>query len=216
MLRLYLVRHGQTAWNATARHQGQTDIPLDDVGRRQSMALRPRLATIPFDAIYSSALHRARETAALLVPDKEQDIIALPELNEISYGAWEGFTREEIAALFPAAWRHYEAAQDEGRPTDGETRSELRTRVVAALRRIESDHPGGGQVLVATHGGTMRMMIAATLGTEVPIYRHLRFDNASLSIVDLPHRAADEQTSAPRGVVTLLNDTAHLGPVPPL
>jgi broad specificity phosphatase PhoE len=206
MVRLYLVRHGQTSWNAQRRYQGQTDIPLDEIGRTQIAALCPRLAALPFATVYASALSRAYETAALLhvcdVPGQPHTIICLPALNEMSYGQWESHTREEIAQLFPDNWHRYRRDPVGEAPLGGESRGAFHSRVLAGLREIVDRHPSGGDMLLAVHGGTLRAIVTHILQMDLHGYRRLRFDNASLSIVDV-----HEDLS---GVVTLLNDTAHL------
>lgn len=206
MVRLYLVRHGQTSWNAQRRYQGQTDIPLDGVGRRQIAGLCPRLAALPFATIYTSALSRAYETAALLnacdVSGQPRIMISLPALNEMSYGQWESHTREEIALLFPDNWQRYRGDPIEEAPIGGESRRIFHDRVVGGLREIVDRHSSGGDVLLAVHGGTLRAIVTQILQMDLHGHRRLRFDNASLSIVDVREDLS--------GVVTLLNDTAHL------
>ena len=97
MLRLILVRHGQTDWNAQARYQGQADIPLNDVGRRQAAAVAQRLASEEIDILFASDLRRAWETGTAIATARGQTLLAEPRLREMDFGQWQGLTHAEIA-----------------------------------------------------------------------------------------------------------------------
>jgi broad specificity phosphatase PhoE len=136
----------------------------------------------------------------------------------MSYGDWEGHTREEIGALFPENWARYQADPAAERPSHGETRAELHARVVGALLDILAESAPGGQILLAAHGGTLRAIVAEVLGLALSGYRYFHFDNASLSILDLrlpagPEGRASGRPSGLNGAILLLDDTAHLEPV---
>ena len=144
MATLLLARHGETDWNRDGRWQGWADPPLNDLGRAQAAALAEQLRTTPFDAVYSSDLRRAHETAEILAAPHGVPIVVDPALREIDVGSWSGLTRAEIAVRFP-----------NGDRPDGETHEQHAARVRAAVTRIARDHPGG-RVLVVGHGGTIR------------------------------------------------------------
>src|SRR5258707_25461 len=150
---ILLVRHGETDWNRERRVQGHSDIPLNDVGRAQAEALAKELQGERFDAVYSSALERARETAQIAVTATGLRVHELADLREKHFGSWEGLTDEVIRARFPEART--------GAWGDGETTDEMSTRVVAALRGIATEHPDA-TVLVATHGGPIRAALRAS------------------------------------------------------
>src|SRR5690349_15996562 len=101
MTTLLLARHGETDWNREGRWQGWADPPLNELGRRQATRLAEQLRTIPFDAVYSSDLRRAHETAEILAAPHAVPIVVDPALREIDIGSWSGLTRAEIAARFP-------------------------------------------------------------------------------------------------------------------
>jgi probable phosphoglycerate mutase len=146
---LFLVRHGQSTWNAESRWQGQADPPLTALGEQQARAAAERLATAdPFDAIWASDLVRARRTAEL-VADHLGLVVQLDErLRERDAGEWTGLTRPEIEARYPGAL----AARQS--PPGFELDEPLLARVVPALRAIAAGD--GGRVLVVTHGGIVR------------------------------------------------------------
>jgi len=144
MTTLLLARHGETDWNREGRWQGWADPPLNDTGRAQARHLAGELRAVPFDAVYSSDLRRAHETAEILAAPHGVPVVVDPGLREIDIGSWSGLTRAEIAERFP----------DGARP-DGETHEEHAARVRAAVGRIARDHLGD-RILLVGHGGTIR------------------------------------------------------------
>jgi broad specificity phosphatase PhoE len=149
---LLLARHGETDWNRERRWQGHADTELNDVGRAQARALAGELAAQPPDAVYTSDLSRARETAQIVAAELGLPVVVDPRLREVDVGSWSGLTSTEISERFPGAAR------------PGETNEALGERVVAALCDIAAAHDGG-TVLVLTHGGAMRAAWLASGGT---------------------------------------------------
>jgi broad specificity phosphatase PhoE len=153
MARLLLVRHGESTWNATGRWQGWADPPLSDLGRAQAEAAAP--AAAPVDAVVSSDLQRALETAELMAAVLEVDGVHVErDLRERDVGDFTGLTRAEIEERWPGALSSGNAsiARD---PRFGETVEALATRVNAALARLAATF-AGQRVLVVTHGGVVR------------------------------------------------------------
>jgi phosphoserine phosphatase len=179
---ILLARHGQSDWNASRRWQGHADRPLTEKGREQARALANRLAHIELDAVYSSDLQRAADTAADVARAQGLEVVELPELREVDVGSWSGLTRAEAEERFPegfARWR-------EGFPgwDDGESYDTMAERVLDAMLGIAEEHEDG-RVLVVSHGGPIRAIHAAALGLDVHAYRRLRpvEPNARLSAV---------------------------------
>ena len=141
---ILLARHGETDWNREGRWQGWADPPLNATGRAQARTLAAELRATPFDAVYSSDLRRASETAEIVAAPDGVPVVLDPDLREIDIGSWSGLTRAEIGERFP----------DGSRP-DGETHEQQARRVRTAVVRIARGHPGG-RVLVVGHGGTIR------------------------------------------------------------
>ena len=153
MTTLLLVRHGETDWNAEGRLQGQTDRPLSDYGRRQARKLAEELEGEELEAIYSSDLARARETAEIVGERLGLPVELDPDLREKDWGTWEGLTsveRDRVEFV-------------------GETTQAHQERILRALRRISERHPGEGSVLVVTHGGSMRRVQVAAVGMAMPV-----------------------------------------------
>src|SRR3990170_2413628 len=110
MTRLFLVRHGATEWNLNKRAQGQADVPLAREGRLQATDTAERLARMDIDAIYTSDLSSARDTAHAIAAAHGLDVIEDPDLREIDQGDWTGLTPDEIRERWPDRWgpaRHY-------------------------------------------------------------------------------------------------------------
>jgi broad specificity phosphatase PhoE len=146
MTTLLLARHGETDWNHEGRWQGWADRPLNETGRGQARELAEQLRSTPFDAVYSSDLKRAHETAEIVARPHGVPVVVDPGLREIDIGSWSGLTRAEIDERFP-----------DGTRPDGETREQHAARVLAAVDRIARANVGR-RVLIVTHGGTLRTL----------------------------------------------------------
>jgi probable phosphoglycerate mutase len=157
---LYLVRHGETDWNAEGRWQGHTDQPLNARGREQARALAERLRDAGLSAVVSSDLLRARETAMIVA---ETLGLALdyvdPDLRERTIGVFEGLTRADCERLHPEAWAAWVAHKHP--PPGAEGHQPLAERVTVAIGRAAARmlRPPGPLLLV-THGGAMRAALA--------------------------------------------------------
>jgi broad specificity phosphatase PhoE len=200
MVRLILVRHGETTWNDQARYQGQEDVPLSARGRVESECLADRLVCERIAAIYSSDLIRAKETAETIAIRLSTTVMLEPRLREARLGEWQGLTYEEVRRL------HFNQADPlpcyavEQPPSDGESLRQLQTRVMAAVQEIAARH-SDESVLLVTHGACLRALICGWLGIELSAYWKLRFDSGSVS----------EASVSPAGAVLVrLNDTSHL------
>ncbi len=204
--RLLLVRHGATTLSAEDRFAGAVDAPLADVGRAQAERLGQRLAAVPLTAAYSSHLQRARETAALIVAPQGLSVTPDPAFAEIAHGHWEGRTRTEVEAQFPAEAEAWDRDPYTFAPEGGETGLAVTARALPALLRV-LEHHAGGTVLVVSHKATIRLLLASLLGFDPRRYRDtLDQSPCALNAVDFrgPTRAR----------LTLFNDTSHyaLGP----
>jgi probable phosphoglycerate mutase len=151
MIRLLIVRHGESTWNAQSRWQGQADPPLSPLGERQAQEAAERLVEhASITAVWTSDLVRARRTAELIASQLGvQRVHAEPRLRERDVGSWSGLTRDEIEDRWPG----YLAARRA--PPDFEGDAELLARTTAALAAAV-DGSTSGDVLVVTHGGVVR------------------------------------------------------------
>jgi phosphoserine phosphatase len=179
---ILLARHGESDWNRDRRWQGHADRPLTDLGREQARALADRLAATELDAVYSSDLERARETAAIVAESHQLPVNELSDLREVDVGSWSGLTRAEAEERFPNAFRRWTEGEEGW--DDGETYEQLSERVIGAVLAIAARHPRD-RVLLVAHGGSIRAVHAAALGVDVHTYRRIQRvePNATLSAV---------------------------------
>ncbi|WP_374674386.1 histidine phosphatase family protein [Ideonella sp.] len=158
--RLLAVRHGETAWNVDARLQGQLDVGLNDQGRAQAQRLAEALADEGLEAIVSSDLSRAHDTAQAVARRLGLPLVTDPGLRERHFGTFQGHTYAEVEQRWPEAsarWKRREA--DFGAP-GGETLQGFYDRVVEAVTRIASAH-AGRHLLIVTHGGVLDCLYRA-------------------------------------------------------
>jgi probable phosphoglycerate mutase len=198
--RIILVRHGETDWNAAGRIQGQSDTPLNAVGKIQAQRVAQRLSRERVQALYSSDLARALETATIIGQTLGLPVIASPQWRERRYGAWEGLTSAEIQARYPAQFAEWRARAPGFAPPQGESRTELLTRALNALQSIVHRHTGE-VVVVVTHGGLCYVLLTHILGSVDGDRREFTFGNASLHILEFANHA---------WTVVSMNETAHL------
>ena len=177
---LLLIRHGETAWNAEHRIQGQLDIPLSPLGMLQSARMAECLASEPIDAVYSSELARAWLTAAPLAARLGIEVIAEPSLRERSFGIFEGLTLDEIATRHPAEFAHWRARDLGWRPEGGESGQQLIDRVLSAATDIVARHAGQTVVLVS-HGGVLDVVYRAARALEWHAPREHQMLNAAIN-----------------------------------
>jgi broad specificity phosphatase PhoE len=198
MTTLLLVRHGQTDSNQSRRLMGQLDMPMNWAGRQEATSLAARLRETRIDALYSSDLARALETARIVATAVGIEPVLLAELRELDVGTAVGKTRQELQlecpALFSDGW------MDTPFP-GGESYAQLTERVGHALRGLLDRHAGKTVVVIA-HGGSIRAGVAALTG--IPLARLIGMTVANGSVTRL--------TSLSRNEVRLdaLSDVGHL------
>lgn len=200
-----LLRHGEAQGNREFRYLGSTDAPLTARGEEQAAQLAAALAVYPLSAIYSSPLSRARQTADRVGVAKHLAVTIEPALREQEYGAWEGQTRAEVQAAYPAAlaaWERGEAA-----PPDGESLDGVRERVVALADRLAREHVDQ-MIALVSHVGPIKSLVTAALGVPVAAVYRMWLDTASICVVDWRGDASGSFT----GSLRVFNATAHLDP----
>ncbi|NTV62209.1 MAG: histidine phosphatase family protein [Oscillochloris sp.] len=199
---IYLIRHGETDWNLAGRWQGHADVPLNELGLRQARLLAQRFQAekIQFDAIYSSDLTRAYQTAWEIGAAVRVPVQLYPPLREIDLGSWSGMHYNDIRERFPIEVRLLEEGQDVPRG-GGETLGALRKRVVEAVEGIIS-HRDGETLALITHGGCIRMLLAhaeSFPGDGFKRFPHI--GNTSISVMRCGREGWD---------ILSINDMRHL------
>jgi broad specificity phosphatase PhoE len=183
MLNIYLIRHGETAWNAdNNRYCGRTDIPLTEKGVQQANALRQQLQSITWDGVFSSPLQRAYVTAQIAsATEVTKDV----RLIEADFGAWENKTKEEFIAENPGVWNNWMTDPSTARAGGtGETAQEIVKRVDAFFTWVQKQHTAGN-FLVAAHNGVNRFYLAHKLGMPLRNYRMLLQENSAATMFTL-------------------------------
>ncbi|MCP9818222.1 histidine phosphatase family protein [Synechococcus sp. Cruz-9H2] len=221
-LRLLLVRHGLSSFNTEHRIQGRDDLSsLTDEGQRQARLTGAALADLRLDAVYSSPLSRAANTAAQLLEAHGGGLGAEldDDLLEVDLAPWCGLLGSEVKERFPEAYRLWREAPDqlELERSDGSRFRPIPELMDQARRwvdRLEREHLDQADqagddlntVLVVAHSAILRCLVLQLLGLPASRFQGLRLDNASLSVFNLQRQASGVQVQ-----IESLNVTAHLG-----
>ncbi len=198
---IYLVRHGQTGWNAEGRLCGSSDVPLSEEGFAQARRLANRLVSVPLDAIYSSPLLRARQTAELIASLHGLPVILESALREVDYGDWEGLAVATVANQFPEQERLRREDPLRFVPPNGEPMAAFAQRVIAAIQRLANSHPNQ-TVCVVAHQTVNRFILCWVLQMDFSRWRQLRQDPACVNLLLVQGEGLWR--------VSLINDTVHL------
>lgn len=178
--RFCLVRHGETDWNATCRIQGNTDIDLNDTGRRQAELSGRALMDAGIKALYSSDLRRAWNTAAIIGRHLALEPRPLPQLRERNYGFFEGMTYTDARHKHPEAFARYEQRDRFYDFETGESLETMLARVSGALQQVLAAHPGE-TVAVVLHGGVLDVVWRFVSGMPLEHKRDFGIPNAGLN-----------------------------------
>ncbi len=181
--RICIIRHGETAWNAEGRVQGQTDVPLSALGEAQARALGEALAGERFAALYASDLARVRQTAAPAARALGLEPRLDADLRERHYGKFETLTYAEARERHPADYQRFrdrEPGYDFG---SGESLQAFNARAIACIGAIARRHSGEA-VLVFTHGGVLEMVHRHARGSGLTAPRDFEIPNAAINWIE--------------------------------
>jgi probable phosphoglycerate mutase len=181
---ILLIRHGETAWNSVRRLQGHIDIPLNDEGERQALALGRILANEPVKAVISSDLRRAVQTAQAVAGHHGLAMQTDPGLRERCYGAFEGMLYSEIMERYPLEYAQWQAREIDAVMPPGERVAEsfrqFYQRSVDSIGAWAARHPGQTIVMVA-HGGVLECAYRAARGMSLDSPRDFQVPNAGIN-----------------------------------
>ena len=200
-MRLILVRHGQTEWNAGGRYQGQSNVALSDTGRKQARFLAERFPVRQLDAIYTSDLDRAKETAECVGKRLGLTVYQEKAFRELSFGDWEGLTYQEISSRWPEEAEKLFTAPDELVIPHGETFRDLQKRALDKIYSLYEKHIDQ-TVAVFAHGAINKTILAGLMHIPLHYLWSLRQDNTAVNILRLDDGYV---------MVELINSTSHLG-----
>jgi len=187
LLRLTLVRHGETEGQSSVRYYGRTDVPLSGLGRAQMARVRDALAPQRFAAVYSSTLSRARDGARIISDGRwAVNGSAVPAeiagFDEIDFGEWEGMTAEEIQTRHPQLYAQWQSRGRDFVYPRGDSSREFRRRVIHTLHGVLAQAPGG-ELLFVLHKGVIRCIVAELLGTDEVQRRSLTLALGSIHVI---------------------------------
>lgn len=181
--RFCLIRHGETAWNAEKRIQGQIDVGLNATGEAQARAVPAGLAGQRFSVAYSSDLERAWTTATLAVASLGVPLLPESALRERHYGAYQGLTPDEAARQHPELHRRHLARDLDYDYDGGESLNAFAVRVRAGMDELVARH-AGGTVLIFTHGGVLDVVYRTATGRPLDAPRDYTLPNAGINWVE--------------------------------
>ncbi|MBQ6006165.1 MAG: histidine phosphatase family protein [Selenomonadaceae bacterium] len=202
MMRIFLIRHGETEWNKQNRLQGNSDIHLSPEGFHQAMILAEHAPLQNADAIYSSDLARAVSTANILAERLNLTVNTMPLLRETNFGDWEGRFISELMEESPKAFGKFFTAPERCHPPNGETFLECQARVMIGIREIIANHENQN-VIVVCHGAANRLILGAAL--DMPIHKMWAIGQFNMALNIL--RVDDGEFT-----VELVNSTYHVHP----
>lgn len=182
--RLCIVRHGETAWNAEHRVQGQLDVPLNAIGQAQALAAAKILSREKFDAIYSSDLSRARQTAQPVANFLAKEILLEKDLRERHYGIFERLTYAEVKVRYPEDYARFEAREPEYAFRTGESLRDFSARSIAVMAKIVNQNKDRN-ILVFTHGGVLDKLYRFVTGLPISAPREFGIPNAGLNRIEV-------------------------------
>lgn len=199
MTTLYLVRHGQTAWNREEVFRGRADIPLNETGRKEALLTGEYLRNVKVDAVYSSPLSRAVETAEAIARYQGKEVQISDGLIDIDFGRWQGVSHEEVRERHGDLYRQWRDTPHLVRFPGGESLEDVRRRVLGVIDEIVRDHADKTLVMVS-HRVANKTMLCGLLGLDNSHFWQIGQDTGCINILEF----GEEFT------LRRLNDTSHL------
>ncbi len=203
MTHIYLVRHGQTAWNREEIFRGRSDVPLDETGLKQAELAGLYFKELKLDAIYSSPLSRAWQTAERIAAPHGLRVQPLQGIIDMSFGQWEGHPHEEIKRMDPETYQLWREEPHRAKLPGGETLDEVRERAMAALEEVIRIHPEGTIVLVS-HRVVNKVLLCGILGLDNSHFWQIIQDTTAINLI---------RYQRGRYFLALMNETCHLKPL---
>lgn len=199
MTTLYLVRHGQTAWNREEVFRGRADIPLNETGRKEALLTGEYLKKVKVDAIYSSPLSRAVETAEAITRYQGKGVLISDGLIDIDFGRWQGVSHEEVKERYGDLYRQWKDSPQLVRFPGGESLEDVRKRVLRGIDEILPDH-GDETLVMVSHRVVNKTMLCGLLGLDNSHFWQIGQDTGCINILEFGEGFT----------LRRLNDTSHL------
>jgi len=199
MTEIILVRHGETEWNVGEVYRGRIDIGLDEVGIRQAELLGKYLSDLKLDAIYSSPLKRALDTANIIAQYQDVGVQVTDGLIDFNYGGWQGLPDREVSKLYPALRNEWHTNPHLVKMPDGESLDDVRERAISVVNDVISKYKGG--VALVSHRVVNKVLICSLLGLDNSHLWNIKQDVGAITKFDYING---------RFILTRHNDTSHL------
>lgn len=200
MTRVYLVRHGTTDWNKEEIFRGRLDCKLNETGQAEARALAEYFRDIRLQAIYSSPLSRAMETAQAVAEAKALQVVLHPEFIDIDFGEWQGLPLKEVREKYSELYRLWRERPEAIHFPGGENLARVRARAWEGLQKVIRENPDK-TALILSHRVVTKVLICAVLGLDDSHFWHIKQDTTAVNCIEYN-----------RGffVTSLINDTCHL------
>jgi broad specificity phosphatase PhoE len=199
MMKIYIVRHGETQWNKEEVFRGRKDISLNETGKKQAERVGLYFSYRHINRIVSSPLARARQTAEAISNIISIAIETMEELTDFNFGIWEGLPLREVEKRFPADFAIWKTSPEKLRIENGDTLAMVRNRISAGLANITSGQEGA--VVIVTHRVICKIIVLYALGIGNEHFWDMKYDPGSITLLD---RENDKYT------LIFSNDTCHL------
>ena len=200
MAKLYLVRHGESEWNALGKVQGQSDTDLNNKGIEQAKEVAERLCKEDIDLIYSSDLKRAYETAEIIGDKLDLEVDILCGIRELNFGTWEGLDTETIEAEHNDHYKQWRTEPHKITFVDGEDLLTVQKRALKDIDKVRKENPDKN-ILLVSHGTAIKTIILGLLDIDISKYNKMTVGNVSVSIIEFREFSP---------VLKLFNDVNHL------
>ena len=200
---VYLVRHGQTAWNKEEVFRGRTDIPLNETGLREAELAGEYFKRFELDAIYSSPLSRAFQTAQKIARFHPIEVHPLDGLIDMSFGSWEGHALKEVEEMDGERYQQWKEEPHLVKFPGGETLDEVRGRAMAALETVVGKYPEKTVALVS-HRVINKVLLCAILGLDNSHFWQIAQGTTAINLI---------QYRNGKYILSLMNETCHLRPL---
>jgi len=199
MAKIILARHGETVWNIEKIYRGRADVNLDEMGIKQAELLGNYLSNWGLEAIYSSPLRRALDTANIVARYQKIGVQIAEGLIDFDYGEWQALPEQEVKKLYPALLNEWHNNPHKVRMPGGDSLEDVRGRAIEVVNDVLSKYQGS--VLLVSHRVVNKVLICSLLGLDNSHFWNINLDVGGITIFNYVDR---------RFVLTSHNDTSHL------
>ena len=200
MVKVILIRHGETDWNREQIFRGRIDVALNEVGLAQAGAVKESLKDVKIDRIYSSPLSRAFETASVLSENRGLKVEIEKGFIDIDFGRWQGLSHEKVKEEHKGLYETWLAEPHKVVFPDGESLEDVSKRSMETLEKVIKNHPGETLAIVS-HRVLNKVMLCASLGLKLSRFWYIKQDTCAINRFEYKDG---------NYYLTLINDNCHL------